>query len=228
MKSNPSNPRTAGLLYLSLMATGGYSMLYVPSLIVPGDPAATAENILAHEALYRLGIVSGLACQVIFLLLVLALYKLFREVNRTHAALMVGLVVAAVPVGFLNMLNQVAALHVLSGADYLRVFEADQLNALMMLFLELHGQGLLIVQVFWGAWLLPLGLLVMKAPSMPTFIGVLLIVACGGYLVDVLTRLLIPEHAAIVSSISGAAKFGELAMALWLLSPALRTRPVHG
>ena len=215
--SGPATARAAGLLYLLLVVTGGFSMLYVPSLIVPADAAATVDNILAHESLFRLGVVSGLVCQVIFVFLVLTLYRLFEGVNRTLAALMVALVVAAVPVGFLNMLNYVAALHVLSGADYLRVFGADQLNALVMLFLDLHRHGLLIVEIFWGLWLLPLGLLVMKARFMPGFIGVLLIVAFAGYLLDVLTRLLLPERTAIVSPIAGAAKFGELAMVLWLL-----------
>jgi hypothetical protein len=145
------------------------------------------------------------------------LYQLFKGVNNTYASLMVALVVAAVPVAFLNMLNQLAALHVLSGADYLRVFDTDQLNALVMLFLDLHSQGLLIVEIFWGLWLLPLGLLVINARFMPGFLGVLLIIAFLGYLIDFLTRLLFPGYTAIVSPIAGAAKFGEVAMILWLL-----------
>jgi len=222
MKANQMNPtkktaRTAGLLYLVLAVTGGFSMLYVPSLIVPGDAAATAKNIVAHESLFRIGIVSGLVCQVVFVFLVLALYKLFKGVNNTHASVMVALVVAAVPVAFLNMLNQLAALHVLSGAGYLRVFAPDQLNALLMLFLDLHSQGLLIVEIFWGLWLLPLGLLVIKSRFIPGFLGVLLIIGCFGYLIDFLTRLLFPGYTAIVSPIAGASKFGELAMILWLL-----------
>jgi hypothetical protein len=184
---------------------------------VPGNAAATANNIVAYESLFRLGVVSGLICQVVFVFLVLVLYQLFKGVNNTHAVLMVALVVAAVPVAFLNMLNQLAALHVLSGADYLRAFGTDQLNALVMLFLDLHSQGLLIVEIFWGLWLLPLGLLVLKARFMPGFIGVLLIVGFLGYLIDFLTRLLFPSYTAIVSPIAGASKFGELAMILWLL-----------
>jgi hypothetical protein len=217
MNPSTATARTAGFLYLILAVTGGFSMLYVPSLIVPGNAAATANNIVAYESLFRLGVVSGLICQVVFVFLVLVLYQLFKGVNNTHAVLMVALVVAAVPVAFLNMLNQLAALHVLSGADYLRAFGTDQLNALVMLFLDLHSQGLLIVEIFWGLWLLPLGLLVLKARFMPGFIGVLLIVGFLGYLIDFLTRLLFPSYTAIVSPIAGASKFGELAMILWLL-----------
>jgi hypothetical protein len=225
MNASLATARAAGLLYLLLAVTGGFSMLYVPSLIVPGDAAATANNLLAHESLFRLGIVSGLVSQVVFVFLVLALYRLFKGVNDTHAALMVALVLAAVPVGFVNMLNQVAALHVLSGADYLSAFETDQLNALVMLFLDLHGQGLLIVEIFWGLWLLPLGLLVIKARFIPSVIGILLIVGFLGYLIDFLTRLLFPDYTAIVSPVAGAAKFGELAMILWLLIKGTRAPP---
>jgi hypothetical protein len=202
--------------------TGGFSMLYVPTLIVPGDAAATVNHIRANESLFRIGVASGLICQVVFVFLVLALYRLFKGVNHIHASLMVALVVAAVPVAFLNMLNQLAALHVLSGADYLQVFEADQLNALVMLFLDLHSQGLLIVEIFWGLWLLPLGLLVLKARFMPGFIGVLLIVGFVGYSIDFLTRLLLPSYTAIVSPIAGISKFGEVTMILWLLIKGIK------
>ncbi len=209
--------RTAGLLYLIVAVTGGFSMLYMPSLIVPGDAAATAGNILTHNALYRLGIASGLICQVAFVFLALALNQLFKGVQQTHAAVMVALVVVAVPVAFLNMLNQLAALHVLSGAQYLTVFDKAQLNALVMLFLDLHGQGLLIVELLWGLWLVPLGLLVIKSRFIPAFIGVLLLVGFLGYAADFVSRLLFPQYAAFVSPIAGASKFGELAMILWLL-----------
>jgi len=217
MNSLKTTARTAGVLYLLLAVTGGFSMLYVPSLIVPGDAAATASNIMASESLVRTGIVSGLICQVVFVFLVLALYKLFKGVNETYASVMVALVVAAVPVAFLNMLNQLAALHVLSNVSYLRVFETDQLYALAMLFIDLHSQGLLIVEIFWGLWLLPLGLLVIKSRFMPRLLGVLLIVAFFGYLIDFMVRLVFPVHAAMVSPIAGASKFGELAMIFWLL-----------
>ena len=224
MNPSPAAARIAGFLYLTVAVTGGFSLLYVPSLIVPGDAAATVSNVAAHESLVRLGIMSGLICQVVFLFLVLALYRLFKGVNDTHATLMVTLVVVAVPIALLNLLNQLAVLHVVGGAGYLRVFEADQLNALVMLFLDLHSQGLLIVELLWGLWLLPLGLLVIKSRFMPRFIGVLLIVGCFGYVTDVVTRVLFPGYVAIVSPIAGASKFGELAIILWLLIKGTKAR----
>lgn len=203
--------------------TGGFSMLYVSStLIVPGDAVATANNIIDSDFLFRLGAVSGLISGVIFLVLVLTLYKLFKGVDKTQASLMVVFVVAAVPVAFLNMLNQFAVLHILGGADYLTVFGQNQLNAAVMFFLNLHNQGLITVEVFWGLWLLPLGLLILKSGFIPKVVGVLLIIACLGYLVDFLTRLLFPSYAAIISPIAGASKFGELVIILWLLIKGVR------
>jgi hypothetical protein len=148
-----SSPRvsalTAGILYLLVAVTGGFSMLYFPSLVVPGDAAATARNLLAHESMFRLGIVSGLLCQVFFVLLALALYRLFKHVNHTYA-------------------------------------------------------------------------LVMVAPFAPRFLAGLLFIACAGYVIDFLTRLLLPSYAATVSAIAGASKFGELAMIVWLLWMGVR------
>lgn len=218
MNSNKKIARFAGLLYFIMAIIGAFSLLYVPSkLIVPGDATATANNIATSESLFRLGAASGLIYPVIFLVLVLTLYKLFTGVNQTYASLMMVLVVAAVPIGFLNVLNQFAVLQLLGDADYMTVFEPDQLNAAVMFFLDLHSQGIITVEIFWGLWLLPLGLLVLKSGFVPKILGVLLIIACVGYLVDFLTRLLFPDYVATISPIVGASKFGELAIILWLL-----------
>jgi Domain of unknown function (DUF4386) len=216
--SNKKTARLAGYLYFAMAIIGGFSLLYVPStLIVPGDAAATANNITAAESLFRLGAVSGLIFQVIFLVLAMTLYRLFKEVDQAHSSLMVALVVAAVPVAFLNMLNQFAVLHLLGGADYLTVFEPAQLNAAAMFFINLHSQGIITAEIFWGLWLLPFGLLILRSNFIPRFLGVLLIIACAGYLIDSLTRMLFPHYEAIVSPIAGVLKIGELAIILWLL-----------
>jgi len=217
MSSTKPSARTAGWLYLALAVTGGFSMLYVPSLVVPGNAPATVANILAHESLFRLGIASGLGCQIVFIFLGLALHRLFRDVSVTHATAMKALVMAAVPVGFLNQLNLVAALRLAKGGDYLATLDAAQRDVGTMFFLDLYGQGLLIVEAFWGLWLLPFGLLVIKSRFMPVLLGWLLVIACGGYVLDLLARLLLPDAAASLSTIAGLAKFGEVVMILWLL-----------
>jgi len=143
------------------MVVGLFAIMYVPTtLIVPGDAAATANNLMANELLFNLGIVGSLFTQLIHIVYVLVLYELFKSVGKNQAALIVVLGLVGVPIAMLNTLNQVAALLVLSGADYLTVFTADQSQSLMMFFLNLNEQGILIASIFWGLWLFPIGTLI--------------------------------------------------------------------
>ena len=186
--------RIAGLLYLILIVSGIFSYMFVTSrLIVPGDTATTINNITASESLYVSGIFSWLVSETVFILLVYFLYKLLKPVNENHAFLMVMFVLVAVPIAFINELNKFAALLLLSGADYLKVFAADQLHAQVMLFLDLHEHGINIAAIFWGLWLLPLGYLVFKSGFLPRILGILLIVGCFGYLIDFVTFFFFPD-----------------------------------
>ena len=124
MHSKQKQARFAGLLYVLLAVTGVFSLLYVPTAItVYGDAAATAANIMSSELLFRAGILSGLISNVIFIFLVLALYRLFKDISHKQAMLMVTLVVISVSITFANTFNQIAALIILSGADFLSVFD---------------------------------------------------------------------------------------------------------
>ena len=206
--------RVAGFLYLISMPFAIFSIMYVPSiLIVPGDAATTANNIMASESLFRSGIVSSLINQMIFILLVLVLYKLLKPVNKNHALLMVILWLVGVPIAMLNELNQFAPLLLLSGADYLIALDADQLHAQMMFFLDLYGDGILIAQIFWGLWLFPLGYLVFKSDFLPRILGILLIIACFGYVIESFTIFLLPNF----KGIALYTFWGELLFPLWLL-----------
>ena len=155
--------RVAGVLYLIVIVAGVFAQFFVRSkLIVPGDATATANNILASQMLFRIGFVSDLITFTCFVLLPLALYVLLKPVNKNLASLMVIFVLASVPISFINMLNHFAPLLLLSGADYLTVFGADQLHALVMFFFDLYTSGVGIATIFHGLWLLPLGYLVYK------------------------------------------------------------------
>jgi hypothetical protein len=210
--------RAAGLLYLTMMVLGAFSLLYVPSkLIVPENATATATNILASEMLYRLSIVSGLMAAVVFIFLARALYRLLNEVSKAHASLMVTLVVISVAIGFALTVNDVAALVVLRGSDLLAVFTQPQREALAMLFLRLSSQGVLVAQIFWGLWLFPFGLLVMRSGFLPRILGVLLVINGVAYVVSSLTGLLLPAYVAAVSRIAFIPQLGEVWIMLWLL-----------
>src|SRR5438445_9672848 len=137
--------RIAGAVYLSMVLTPPFSLIYVPSkLIVRGNATATADNILAHESMFRLSIMGDLVGQVIFICLAIALYRLLRDVNKTWAWLMVSFVLVSAAVGFLNALNNIAALILFRGGEFLTVFDRAQRDALAMLFIRLHSHGPLI------------------------------------------------------------------------------------
>jgi hypothetical protein len=169
---------------------------------------------MASESLFRLSIVSDLIVQAVFVLVVLLLYKLLKPVNKNHAVLMVIFFLVSVPIAMLNMLNQFAALLLLSGADYLTVFTADQLQALVPLFRDLHEVGYMIAYIFWGLWLFPLGYLVFKSGFLPRILGVLLMISCFGYLIDFFTFFLFPNFDVAINMYTG---WAELLLCLWLL-----------
>lgn len=206
--------RVAGILYF-LFAFAPFGLIYVPArLIVPGNPSATASNIMASEALFRLGIVSNLLSNISILFLVLALYQLLKPVNKNIAALMILFIAVSVPIGMFSESTQLGVLLLLSGADYLKVFTAEQLQALMSLLLNLHKHGITITQIFWGLWLLPMGYLVFKSGFLPRIIGVALIIGCFGYVFDSFAAFLLPS---LKMNLILFTSWGELFLPLWLL-----------
>ena len=218
MNSLKKIARGAGILYIIMdvfMILGG---MYVPSKIyVPGDAVATVSNILAFEWLFRLGFVSLLVGLILQLFLVHVLYELFKSVDKGQARLMVILVVAGVSVAFLNNLNQYAPIVLLSGAEHLSAFNPAQLQTLSMVFLDMYNNGIMVAEIFWGLWLIPLGILVYKSRFVPKVLGVLLIVGCFGHLLSFLSTFLFPDYSAILIPISEMVMFGELPIFLWLL-----------
>jgi len=210
--------RIAGAVYLSMVITGPFSLLYVPGkLIVHGNATATGANVLAHDTLFRFGIVAGLFGQVLFICLAVALYRLLGDVNKTWARLMFGFVLVAAAVGFVNELNDLGARILFHGGEFLSVFDRTQLDALGMLFIRLHSQGNMIAEIFWGLWLFPFGLLVFRSGFLPRFIGVWLMINCFGYLVLSMTALFFPAYNDKLFLYLQPVFFGELAIMLYLL-----------
>jgi hypothetical protein len=218
--SSIKNPgRVAGFLYLLLVIAAPFRLIYIPSaLFVHGNATATANNIAAHESLFRLGIVSDLFCGTILIFLVLALYRLLKGVDQKLAVLMVilgGLMPATID--FINVLNDAAALTLVRGADFLSVFEKPQRDALAMLFIRLHHQEIVGAEILWGLWLFPVALLVYRSRFLPRFLGVWLIINGFAYLIMSLTGLLLPQYEEMVSNIAFPALLGEMAFMLWLV-----------
>lgn len=210
--------RIAGAIYLSTLPLALYCWSYIPGkLIVRGNATATAENILAHETLFRVSILGDLVGHVIFICLGFVLYSLLRAVNRMLALAMLGFVLVSGAVGFLNALNSIAAAILFRGADFLAVIDKTQRDALAMFLIRLHGQGFVISEIFWGVWLFPFGLLVFRSGFLPRFLGAWLIVACFAWLVLSISELLSPGSSAAISKPLQLVTLGEMATALWLL-----------
>jgi hypothetical protein len=223
------NPgRIAGFLYLLLVVLAPYRLMYLPGkLIVTGNAAATASNIATHQLLFRLGIVTDLACGVILIFLVLALYRLLKGVDRNLAVLMV-IVGGVLPatIDFFNVLNDAAALTLVHGADFLSVFDQAQREALAMLFLRLHHHEIVAAEILWGLWLFPFGILVYRSRFLPRFLGVWLIINGFAYLIMSFTGILLPQYENMVSDLAFPALLGEMAIMLWLVIKGAWPQPL--
>jgi Domain of unknown function (DUF4386) len=220
------NPgRFAGLLYVLTSIAGFFAMVYVPTkLIVHGDAAATASNITASETIFRLSIAGQLVSQAGFIFVAMALYELFKGVNRRQASLMVTLILVSIPIAFLNELNSFATLELVRGADFLSLLEKPQRDALAMLFVNLHFHGIVVDEIFFGLWLLPLALLVYKSRFLPRFLGVWLALDGLGWVVLSLTGVLSPQYYDKVFTYCQPATFGEVVFMLWLLIKGAKPR----
>ncbi len=217
--ASSKNARVAGFLYLLLIFSAPVRLIYIPStLFVRGDATATANNIVAHETLFRLGIVADLFSGTLIIFIALALYRLFRGVDQGLAVLMVilgGVLPAALD--FFIVLNDAAALILARGPEFLSAFTKPQRDALAMLFLRLHDQEVLAAQIFWGLWLLPLAMLVYKSRFLPRFLAVWLTINGIVYLVTSVTGLLLPNRTIMPANVMFPALLGEPAFVLWLL-----------
>ena len=189
--------RVAGLLYLIIIIAGIFAEFFArQSLIVPGDAATTASNIMASEMLFRAGIAADLVMIIADVALALAFYVLFRPVSNTLALLAAFFRLAPAVVLGLHLLHLFFVLELLSGAEYLTVIGVDQLQALSMLFLKAHSIGYTIGLVFFGINLFILGYLVFKSGYVPKILGILLIGASLGYLIDTFAKALLPNYGA--------------------------------
>jgi len=219
MDSKKKSARIAGLLYLLLAITGGFGIMYIPSSIqVTGDATATANNIVTSEFTFRLSMISNLVSSVLYIFLALALGRLFKEVDAKYVKLMLSLVIIAVPIGIVNVINLIAAQSLAGGTDFLGTFEQEQRNDLALFFLNLYNRGLSLAGIFWGLWLYPFGMLVIKSKFIPKIIGILLIIGCFAYVLDSFLTLLLPEYRKILADyLMIPLAIGEFSIIFWLL-----------
>ena len=218
--------RVAGLLYTLACAPAPFALIYVPRvLMVPGDATATADRVRASASLLRMSIAGELFNSILLIFAVLALYRLFKPVNAKLASAMAALILISVPVGLLNIVNHIAPLILVSGANFLSAFPKSQLDTLTYLFLRLHSQGLLVAQIFWGLWLFPYGLLIIRSGFIPRWIGVSLYIAGAGYLASSCAALFLPQVVRVVSQVSVVLAVAEFPIIVWLLIWGVKAKP---
>jgi hypothetical protein len=215
MNSIKKTARMAGFLYFMYIVTSIIANEF--GRFVSVDAPATVNHIIAHESQFRIGFVISLFSVVFFLLAAWYLYVLLKPINKNIALLFLLLNLGGFAIWCFSMLNLFASLLLLSGVDYLKVFQPDQLQAQAILFINLFKNGYIIAQIPYGIWLYPLGYLVFKSGFLPKILGVLLIVDCFGLLVYVFQRFLLPGYEVISYPCMVVSLIAELSLTLWLL-----------
>jgi hypothetical protein len=212
----------AGFGYLIIFITGIFSNFFVlESLIVPGDATTTSNNIMGNDLLFRKGILSFIIMVVFDVVLAWAFYVLLKPVNKNLSLLSGWLRLVNSTIFGIALYNLFSVLQILSGAEYLKVFVTGQLQAQVMLFLNAFNYTWLIGLVFFGLHLFVLGYLIFKSGYIPRILGILVIVASVGYLIDSFANFLLPNYTdykdifLLVVVVPGI--IGELSLTFWLL-----------
>jgi Domain of unknown function (DUF4386) len=211
--------RVAGALYLYIFVAGLFAEAFVRGrLVVPGDAAATAANVLANEALFRVGFTGELLHLVCDVAIAAILYVLFRPVDRTLALLAAFTRLASAVILAVASIGHFTALRLLSGAGYLEALDAGQRQALALTAIGLQADGYAICLLFFGVACLSLGWLILKSGLVPRAIGGLLAVGGACYFVNSVAGFLAPAVAVmLLPAILLPAAVAELALALWLV-----------
>jgi len=156
----------------------------------------------------------------LFVFVALLLYRLFRPVSEGHARAMLVLILISVPITFVNALNEVAALYFAGGgrdSGFLSGLDLHQREALAYLGIRMHGEGIMVAQLFWGLWLFPFAVCVLRSGFIPRFLGWLLIAAGPGYIAHSLSALVFPQTIAAVEPVTRILTACELPVIFWLL-----------
>jgi hypothetical protein len=215
--------RLTGLLYFIFTCIGIFVFAYVQPNTMAGDPAAIAKKLPDHEFLFRIGSFVSIASHILFIFIVLLLYRMFRPVNEFLSKLMVVLVIVSIPVSFAAEALELTSLGIFKG-EVFRSVQPDQASDLGFELIKISRCIGQLLTLLWGLWLFPLGLLVYRSGFIPRIFGILLIVNGAGYVINCLTFVLFPQQLATVSMLIFPTYFaGELPFTFWLLIKGIRS-----
>ena len=210
--------KLAAGLYLLIAALAIFTHFYVPGeLIVGGDAELTASNIAANQGLFRGGIFTELLILLSEVILTMILYVMFKPVNQTWSMISAVSRLAMTTIHGFNILNKVFVLILLSGSSYLSVFEAAELNALVLFFMEGYSFGFGLGIVFLGLHAIILAYLIYTSGYFPRVLGILFGFASLGYFFDSFGQLLIAGYIPGQPLAAIPIALAEIAFPLWLL-----------
>ena len=215
--------RIAGLLYLIVAIFGGLAEGVIePGVYVAGDAAKTAGNVVANAGLVRFGVAADLLQATVFLFLGLTLWLILKDVARNAAGAMVVLMAIATAIICVSGVFEFVGLRVAIDKSFATALGTAGSNALVLLLLDLQHHGILVAQIFFGLWLLPLAYLARRSGWFPRGLGFLLVAGAVCYLVDVTARFLLPDIAPKIGPIVVIAAVAEFYMIGYLLVKGVR------
>ena len=228
MAMTRATARQIALFYLLMALPGVPSLTYLPStFVVTGDAAATAQRITESILTYRVIVLGALVSMVFYLILAWSLYHLFEEVDRKQARLLVIFVLVSVAMGVIDVTLLLAPLALQGSASSLSAFTKAQLDALTLGIFKVRTVLLQVDETFWGLWLLPFGILVIRSGFMPKLIGAFLIVGCFAWLALSATSIVF-VHVRIVEKIAFVLTApGELSVLTWFIVKAVKRQPAE-
>lgn len=212
--------RIAGFFYLLVFVLGVFELLASGKFVVSNDAAATANNILAHESLFRLGWTANLAATACYVVVTALFYELFKPVNRSLSLLAAFFSLVGCAVGAASGFFRLAPLAVLGGGGHSSVFNVEQVQALALLFFKLQARAAGIGLVFFGFYCLLIGYLIFRSTFLPRVLGVLMVIGGFGWL----TFLWQPLANSLFPYILAPGILGEGALTLWLLAAGVHAQ----
>ena len=218
MNSIQKYAKIAGVLYLLIAVLAGFVHFFVPGkLIVSGDAGTTASNIMASQGLFRISMAAELVILLSEIVLTILLYMLLKPVNKTLSLVAAVSRLVMTTIHAINLLNHFIVLLLLGGAGYLTVFQPNQLQALVTLFLDSYSYGYTIGIVFFTLHTFTLAYLIYKSGYFPKILGVLFMIAALGYLIDSFSHVLIADYKTGPAYLALPIAIAEIAFPLWLL-----------
>ena len=223
--NNKKSARITGLIYLVVVITGMISLAYIPSQLIDWkNETITLSNLMNHETLFRIGIALHVLCYLAFTALGLAFYRLLHHINQGFARVMVVLVLLSIPISFLNLQHKYEVLNIIK----VEKIKSDAHHATQALQnLHSYNDGILIVSVFWGLWLFPLGYLLYHSHQFPKVLSILLMLGCLTYLINFFGNTLFEDYKSLgfpsyLSMVSGIAEIGTC---FWLIIFGFKQKP---